>query len=227
MTLLTILGMFIVFAGLVTIVFGIIFGIVGLKTKQYNQFKKTIKVFGLLCAAFVLVLVAYAMTVSVQQKNTKEIVNSEFGYKLSLPSKYVELLTAVSVEEITPEQKPSEDYPPNVEIQYTMDARGTIWEQDTVNVFSIVAYPRAWWDANIEERDTGKLFPTPFMNGEDATILGVFLGKNNSYAITFMPSIDGFYGCTEDQKELKKTKQCTAIDYARYDGPTRVVVFDP
>lgn len=221
------LGILIVIAAFITFIVVLILGISGFQTKQYGSFKKSLKVFGFICAAFVILLIAYAVSVYTKQNATKDIVNAELGYQLSLPAKYANLLSEESVEMLSPEQKTFEDDPPQIETEYSMDARGTAWEQDTVNVFSIVAYPRAWWNEHVEERDTGKLFPTPFIDGEEANVLGVFVGKNNSYAITFMPSIDGFYGCTEDQKELKQTKQCTAIDYARYNGPTNIVVFDP
>lgn len=54
-----ILGILIAFSGIVILIITFIFGIIGLKTKQYGDFKKMLKIFGLICIAFIVLSAAW------------------------------------------------------------------------------------------------------------------------------------------------------------------------
>lgn len=95
------LAIFIMIATLITIIVAIIFGIKGFQTKQYGSFKKSLKIFSILCGALLLTSIAFGVVKQyikqTGQENgyennsyegtpiTKSYADSKRGFSLRLP----------------------------------------------------------------------------------------------------------------------------------------------
>lgn len=228
------LGILIVIAALITIIVVIILGISEFQTKQYGGFKKSLKIFGLLAGAFLILSFTWGINHARKQegKNSpplEDVRNEELGYTLSLPVAYLDIVEIKEHDQTTQAGDFDADVVKKV-VFYNVDTNDLPVEDwgpiSYVPTFTITAYPREWWDERVEEKDTGKLFPTPFIDGEDATFsLGIAVGKNKTYAFTFYPSL----ACVEEPENSEKfnTIPCTIIEYARKNVPASFTTFDP
>lgn len=229
------LALLIMIAALITIIVALVFGIKGLKTKQYGGFKKTLKIFGIICVAFVVLSIAWGINHARKQTGEnspllEKMINEELGYTLSLPVEYRDIVEIEEREQTTQ----AGDFDVGVikkVVLYTIDVNDLPAEDwgpiNRVPIFTIKAYPREWWDERVEEKDTGKLFSTPFIDGEDATSsLGIAVGKNKTYAFTFYPSLSCL-DLSKESSETFNTPQCAIIEYARKNVPASFSTFDP
>lgn len=219
-----------ILASIVAFFFLLVFGIVGLKTKQYDRFKKALKVFGCICATFLLLSIAWGVNQYVKQKNTFEEISyeneyktfanessllrvvglytDELGFSLRLPPVPKDTF-AIKKETYSDLFLPGKIYQiPMIYIRFTVDASNTTWVEERYEAFQIIVYPRVWWNEHVTVDSDGYLLVDGLSDGIP---FETFAGKNDQYAFTFSSPIE----CPLSLETGEETWQCEVAHTAR------------